>query len=92
LAQAPPLGGAISLALFQRCMAKAVSLRLSRMQVDWLYHELLGLVDDYTERGIMEPEEEAAVRQIIKDCETGLQLATQKQELELKRLRAITSN
>ena len=72
-------------------MAKAVSLRLSRMQTDWLYHELIGVVADYTERGMLEPEEEAAVRQIIKDCETGLQLATQKRDLELKRLRAITT-
>ena len=73
-------------------MAKAVTLRLSRFQTDWLYHELLGLVADYTERGLMEPEEEAAIRKIIKDCETGLHLAIQTQELELKRLRAITNS
>ena len=72
-------------------MARPVTLRLSRFQADWLYHELLGNLADYTERGVIEPEEEAAARQIIRDCETGINLATNHQELELKRLRAITS-
>jgi hypothetical protein len=61
------------------------------MQCDWLYHELLGTIEDYTERGLIEPEEEAAIRQIIKDLEVGLKLARSKAELDLERLRRITS-
>jgi hypothetical protein len=73
-------------------MARPITLRLSYMQCDWLYHELLGNVNDYTERGIMEPEEEAAMRQVIKDLETGICLAASKTELELKRLRSMTNS
>lgn len=72
-------------------MAKTVTLRLSRMQADWLYYELSALVADYHERNVMEPEEEAAARKILRDCETGISLALQHHELELKRLRAITT-
>ena len=61
------------------------------MQCDWLYHELLGIIEDYTERGLMEPEEEAAIRQIVNDLEVGLKLARSKAELDLERLRRITS-
>ena len=72
-------------------MARPVTLRLSHMQCDWLYHELLGTIEDYTERGLMEPEEEAAIRQIVNDLEVGLKLAQSKAELDLERLRRITS-
>ena len=71
-------------------MARPITLRLSQMQGDWLYHELLGTVNDYTEREILEPEEESAARQIIKDLQTGICLAASKTELDLNRLRKIT--
>lgn len=61
------------------------------MQCDWLYYELLATIEDYTERGLMEPEEEAAIRQIVNDLEVGLKLAQSKAELDLERLRKITS-
>ncbi len=48
-------------------MSRPVTLRLSVMQCDWLYHELLGTINDYTARQLMEPEEEAAARQILLD-------------------------
>lgn len=72
-------------------MARPVTLRLSHMQCDWLYYELLATIEDYTERGLMEPEEEAAIRQIVNDLEVGLKLAQSKAELDLERLRKITS-
>ena len=71
-------------------MARPITLRLSQMQGDWLYHELLGTVNDYTERGMLEPEEESAARQILKDLQTGICLAASKTELDLNRLRKIT--
>ena len=73
-------------------MARPITIRLSHMQCDWLYHELLGTVNDYTERGILEPEEESAARQILKDLQTGIYLAASKTELDLNRLRKITDS
>jgi len=73
-------------------MARPITVRLSHMQADWLFHELLGNVNDYTERGLLEPEEEAALRQIIKDLETGICLAASKTEIDLNRLRKITAH
>ena len=72
-------------------MARPITIRLSYIQCDWLYYELVAMVEDYTERGVMEPEEEAAIRQIIKDLEVGTKLAEVKTELDLERLRKITS-
>ena len=72
-------------------MARPITIRLSHMQCDWLYHELLATIDDYTKRELMEPEEEVAVRQIVKDLEVGLKLAQSKAELDLERLRRITT-
>ena len=60
------------------------------MQCEWLYHELLGTINDYTTRQLMEPEEEAAARQILLDLEMGFSLARSKVDLDLRRLRAIT--
>ena len=60
------------------------------MQCDWLYHELLGIINDYTARQLMEPEEEAAARQILLDLEMGFNLARSKADLDLRRLRSIT--
>ena len=73
-------------------MARPITVRLSHMQADWLFYELLGNVNDYTERGLLEPEEEAALRQIIKDLETGISLAASKAEIDLNRLRKITAH
>ena len=73
-------------------MARPITVRLSHMQADWLFYELLGNVNDYTERGLLEPEEEAALRQIIKDLETGISLAASKAEIDLNRLRKITTH
>ena len=72
-------------------MARPITIRLSHTQCDWLYHELLAIIDDYTKREMMEPEEEVAVRQIVKDLEVGLKLAQSKIELDLERLRRITT-
>jgi hypothetical protein len=66
-------------------MARPVTLRLSSTQCEWLYYELLGIIQDYTERGLMEPEEEAASRKIVNDLEVGLKLARSKAELDLER-------
>jgi hypothetical protein len=60
------------------------------MQCDWLYHELSGLVDDYSTRQLMEPEEETAARRVLLDLETGISLAQTRTSLHLQRLRAIT--
>ncbi len=62
------------------------------MQCDWLYYELLATIHDYTKRELMEPEEEAAIRQIVNDLEVGLKLAQSKAELDLERLRKITTH
>ena len=70
-------------------MTRPITIRLSVKQADYLYYEIIGLVDDYTSRGIMEPEDEAAMRQVILDMEKGLQLAQRTFESELERLRKI---
>lgn len=70
-------------------MTKPITLRLSVKQADFLYNEILGMVHDYTSRGIMEPEDEAAIRQVILDIENGLKIAEAQLLHELERLRKI---
>ena len=70
-------------------MSKPITLRLSVRQADFLYNEIIGMVHDYTTRGIMEPEEEAAIRQVILDIEKGLKIAEAQLLHELERLRKI---
>ena len=70
-------------------MTRPITLRLSVKQADYLYNEIIGLVHDYTSRGIMEPEDEAAIRQVIFDIEKGLQLAQAALQSDLERLRKI---
>ena len=67
-------------------MTKPITLRLSTKQADWLFHELIGLVEDYTQRNILEPEDEAAVRQVIKEILLGRKLAQARFEQELDQL------
>lgn len=70
-------------------MTKPITLRLSIKQADYLYNEILGMVNDYTSRGVIEPEDEAAIRQVILDIEKGLKLAEAQLLHELERLRKI---
>ena len=70
-------------------MTKPITLRLSIKQADYLYNEILGMVNDYTSRGVIEPEDEAAIRQVILDIEKGLNLAESQLLHELERLRKI---
>ena len=70
-------------------MTRPITLRLSVKQADYLYNEILGMVNDYTSRGVIEPEDEAAIRQVILDIEKGLQLAEATLQSELERLRKI---
>ena len=70
-------------------MSRPITIRLSVKQADYLYNEILGMVNDYTSRGVIEPEDEAAIRQVILDIEKGLKLAEAQLLHELERLRKI---
>ena len=70
--------------------SRAITLRLSRFQADWLFHELTGNLRDYSDRELLDPEEDIALRRVIADLERGLALAATAFELEAARLRAIT--
>jgi hypothetical protein len=70
-------------------MTKPITLHLSVKQADYLYTEIVGLVNDYTLRKIIEVEDEAAIRQVIFDIEQGLKLAEAQLLHDLERLRKI---
>ena len=72
-------------------MTRPITLRLSVRQADYLYYELLGLLDDYTERQLIEPEDEAAIRQVVNDIDVGRNLAAAKLQLDLEQLRKLNS-
>lgn len=72
-------------------MTRPITLRLSVRQADYLYYELLGLLDDYTERQLIEPEDEAAIRQVVNDIDVGRNLADAKLQLDLQQLRKLNS-
>jgi len=71
---------------------RAITLRLSRFQASWLFDELTGILRDYSDREILEPEEDLAARRVVADLECGLALAATSYELEAARLRAITQH
>ena len=73
-------------------MTRPITLRLSVRQADYLYYELLGLLDDYTERQLIEPEDEAAIRQVVNDIDVGRKLADAKLQLDLQQLRKLNSH
>ena len=72
-------------------MTRPITLRLSVRQADYLYYELLGLLDDYTQRQLIEPEDEAAIRQVVNDIDVGRKLADAKLQLDLAQLRKLNS-
>lgn len=71
----------------------SIRLQLSPQQAEFLYWELLGLLDYYQQPGghRLEPHEEAALRIAASELELGLTRATAVAELQLEQLRAMTS-
>jgi hypothetical protein len=71
----------------------SIRLQLSPQQAEFLYWELLGLLDHYQQTGIhrLEPHEEAALRIAAAELELGLARATAVAELQLEQLRAMTN-
>ena len=73
-------------------MTGPITLRLSVRQANYLYYELRGLLDDYTQRQLnrLEPEDfESAMRQVVNDV--GKKLADAKLQLDLAQLRKLNS-
>lgn len=68
-----------------------ITLRLNRHQAEWLYWECLSNLEDSVERGVIEPESEASARSVIADLERAIERAKRDAELELHRLRLITT-
>ena len=76
-------------------MTRPIALGLSVEQLNYLCHELLGLLDDYTQRQLIEPEDKAAIRQVVNDwaggnpgrIHIGRKLADAKLQLDLAQLR-----
>lgn len=68
----------------------AIHLRLSHGQADFLYYELLGLLNDYchSSRVTLEDHEEAGLLDTLQQLETGLARSTAVANLQLSQLRA----
>lgn len=67
-------------------------LQLTPQQGEFLYWELLGLLDYYQQRQPgLEPHDEAALRAAVAQLEAGLRRSEAIAELQLEQLRAITN-
>jgi hypothetical protein len=70
-----------------------IRLQLPPQQAEYLYWELLGLLDHYQQHLTpqLEPQEEAALRSAAVQLEAGLKRAEAIAEHQLQQLRAITN-